>query len=77
MPPCRCWVACTARCPRSAACHLATRAASAASRPVSKRHAAFCQVTRIASMSMAASAARSMVPWKVLSGRPNCWRELR
>ena len=77
MPPCRCWVACTVRCPRSEACHLATRAASAASRPVSKRHAAFCHVTRIASMSMAASAARSMVPWNVLRGRPNCWRVLR
>ena len=77
MPPWRCWVACTVRWPRSEACHLATRAASAASRPVSKRQAAFCQVTRMASMSMAASAARSMVPWKVLSGRPNWWRALR
>ena len=42
-----------------------------ASRPVSRRQAACHRVTRMASMSMAASAARSMVPWKVLSGRPN------
>ena len=33
-------------------------------------------VTRIASMSMAASAARSMVAWKVLRGRPNWWRRV-
>ena len=34
-------------------------------------------VTRIDSVSMAASADRSIVPWKVDSGRPNCSRVLR
>jgi len=35
------------------------------------------RVTRMASMSMAASAARSMVPWKLESGLPNCSRSFR
>ena len=50
---------------------LGTPAASAASRPVSKRQAAFWPVTRMASMSMAPSATRSIVAWNVERGRPN------
>ena len=68
MPPWRCWVARTTRCPASAANHEATLTASSASSPWSSRQAACHMVTRMASVSMAASAARSMVPWKVDSG---------
>ena len=67
----------TTRWPASAANHEATLTARSASSPLSSRQAACHIVTRMASVSMAASAARSIVPWKVDSGRPNCSRVLR
>ena len=45
-----------------------------ASSPSVSRHAACHSVTRIASVSMYASAALSATPWNVDSGLPNCWR---
>ena len=77
MPPWRCWVAKTTRCPDSAANHEATLTDRAASNPWSRRQAACHVVTRTASVSMAASATRILVAWKVASGRPNCCRALR
>ncbi len=46
-------------------------------RPMSSRQAACQMVTRMASVSMQASAARSMAAWNETSGRLNCWRSLR
>src|SRR6266508_2436471 len=74
MPPWRCWVMCTTRWPPSAAHHFATMTSRVAPRPAVSRHAACHSVTRIASVSMYASAALSATPWNVESGRPNCWR---
>src|SRR5215471_2715776 len=65
---------CTTRCPPSAAHHFATMTSRVASLPAVSRHAACQSVTRIASVSMYASAALSATTWNVDSGRPNWWR---
>ena len=55
----------------SEAHHLATRTSRRLSRPSLRHHAACHMVTRIASVSMKASAARMATPWNADSGRSN------
>src|SRR5262245_23724024 len=74
MPPCRCWAACTTRCPPSAAQNFATATSAVAGSPSSSRHAACSAVRRMASVSMYASAARWPTAWNVAIGRSNCSR---
>src|SRR5262245_39239171 len=76
MPPWRCCAAYTTRCAASDAQNFAMITSALAGRPSPSRHAAWRIVSRIASTSMYASAARWWTAWKLARGRPNCSREV-